>query len=215
MTSESDASDPVWRELAIAGYFVALVGLALFLLISPKLAGVMEKQARDQTLQAHSKDPTSAMPLNSAYPDSPTKSNGEQNLDTEAPGTKPGMVDVRIAEGRGNPNEGSFIALDFSLPGASGLESSVESATDGTINVRKVVKAGNSEVGAIDVTIDQNSRLLLDAADVRALMARYPGGAQLSSDLPQSGLMTTRALRDLGIDFRYDPNADVISLDVR
>lgn len=112
-------------------------------------------------------------------------------------------------------NDGSFIPLDFSLPGGSEIANSVETATEGSIKVRKLVRSGNAEVGAINVTIDQNSRLLLDTADVRTLVASRPDASKRLADLPESGLVTTRALRDRGIDFRYDPNTDVISLELR
>lgn len=215
MSLESDTSEPAWRELAIAGYFVAIVALALFLMISPKLADGAGQQALRASLKEHRGGMGAGIPRSSvdaadaASIDGTIPPAASENDDAKL------AADGRPADTGGRSADGSFMPLDFSLPGGSRLDNSVEAATEGSINVRKVVKAGNSEVGAINVTIDQNSRLLLDAGDVRTLVASYPGGSKRTAELPQSGLMTTRALRELGIDFRYDPNADVISLELR
>lgn len=109
----------------------------------------------------------------------------------------------------------SFIPLDFSLPQAGQAEAGLATATDGSIKVRKLVQAGTNEVGAIDITIDRNSLLFIDAGDARQVLAGNDAAMRKLDKLPASGLVSFKAMRDRGIDFRYDPNRDLITVEVR
>ena len=201
--------------MAIVGYLVAIVGIAMFLMIAPKLPELLCGPDPAETMARHS-IPDASQGSSPVKGVGPAETSVSAIADSGASGVE-GVSDqpVRTEPAQLSRRDGSFIPLDFSLPGGSQIGNSVEAATEGSIKVRKLVRSGNAEVGAINVTIDQNSRLLLDAGDVRTLVASRPDASKRLADLPESGLVTTRALRDRGIDFRYDPNTDVISLELR
>ncbi|WP_435417885.1 hypothetical protein WAB17_13615 [Parerythrobacter aurantius] len=115
----------------------------------------------------------------------------------------------RLAERADNS---SFIPLNFSLPQTSGSSAALAAATDGSIRVRKVVQSGTREIGAVDIVIDRTSLLLMDIADARKLVDGNDQKAAKLAGFPPSGLVTFKALREKGIDLRYDPNRDIIVL---
>lgn len=118
----------------------------------------------------------------------------------------------RLAERADNS---TFIPLNFSLPQTSGSSAALAAATDGSIRVRKVVQSGTREIGAVDIVIDRTSLLLMDIADARKLVDGNDQSTAKLAGFPTSGLVTFKALREKGIDLRYDPNRDIIVLGSR
>lgn len=105
----------------------------------------------------------------------------------------------------------SLMPVDFSLNELDGLKFRHRSDDDGQLTVNKPIYSGTNLIGNIDITIAGEGNLLLDAEAVRAIMGRQAiGEAEASSRLPEQGLVSFAALRDLGVDLRYFPNEDVI-----
>lgn len=105
----------------------------------------------------------------------------------------------------------SLMPVDFSLNELDGLKFRQRSDDDGQLTVNKPIYSGTDLIGNIDITIAGEGNLLLDAEAVREIMGRQAiGEAKASSRLPEQGLVSFAALRDLGVDLRYFPNEDVI-----
>jgi hypothetical protein len=105
----------------------------------------------------------------------------------------------------------SLMPVDFSLDELDSLKLRQRSDVDGQLTVNKPIYAGTDLIGNIDITIAGEGNLLLDAEAVRTIMGQQAiGKAQASSRLPDQGLVSFAALRDLGVDLRYFPNEDII-----
>lgn len=84
-------------------------------------------------------------------------------------------------------------------------------ATDPVI-VRKVVRVNNREAGSVAIHIDSRSRLLVDPADLGAVLAR--AGVQRGVPRPPAGqtMVSFSELRAGGLDLRYDPESDSVAI---
>ncbi|QKG71122.1 hypothetical protein [Erythrobacter mangrovi] len=102
----------------------------------------------------------------------------------------------------------AFIPIEFDIltPGVGD-----EAVGGEAIIVRKSVRMGQKEIGSLPVHVDTESRLLVDARDVRGLLEQ----ADLSGTVRGSGLVSFSDLRRMGIDLRYDPTTDSVLLATR
>lgn len=113
---------------------------------------------------------------------------------------------------RGN-RETSMMAIDFSLADLDGVRVASPMRRDASITVSKVVLVGDRKIGNVDITIESEGRLLLEAGAVRALLGQQDDkSAKSLMRLPEQGLVSFAQLRDVGIDLRYHPNEDAIRL---
>lgn len=103
-----------------------------------------------------------------------------------------------------------LLALDFSLPTRSGGSVPVETERNGNIRVNKPVQVGSASAGSIAVTIDPDSRLLVQSEELRSLLQKQANTEAAIAKLPQSGLVSFNSLRDLGVNLRYNPVEDRI-----
>lgn len=106
-----------------------------------------------------------------------------------------------------------MMAVDFSLADFDAAGLPPPSRKDAGVTVTKTVLMGDQRVGKVDITIESEGRLLLEAQAVRALLDQQAGKpANSLKRLPEQGLVSFAQLRDLGIDLRYSPNEDAIRL---
>lgn len=137
-----------------------------------------------------------AAPVTSPAHDQPTAASG--NLGAATP------RDTR---------EITMMAVDFSLADFDSARLSPPSRDGASVTVTKAILVGNQRIGKIDITIESEGRLLLEAQAVRALLGQHDDRpANSLMRLPQQGLVSFAQLRDLGIDLRYSPNEDAIRL---
>lgn len=104
-------------------------------------------------------------------------------------------------------------AVEFSLADFDRTRLSPPSRDGASVTVTKPVLVGNQKIGQIDITIESEGPLLLEAQAVRALLGQHDDKpANSLKRLPEQGLVSFAQLRDLGIDLRYSPNEDAIRL---
>ena len=199
------------RNMAVGSYLTAVVAFMLAVLIAPSLSWHdpashgRASLADNEPVSGNGALPASARPAARAPAESGPR-------DTASPALEAMGGDYARA---GNPfEEGqSFIPLDFALDRGDEVEAAVASATDGSIRVRKVVQAGNTQMGAVEITIDRKSSLLIDVADARKLLAQNGMTTRSLAALPASGLVSFKTLRERGVDLRYDPDRDLVVLE--
>lgn len=204
----------IWN-LAGAGYLTLVVLFILAIMTVPSIRDLAGRPERPGQPVPASQGAVSGVETGTAAPDAAQPAVAGD----ESPGA---VADTGSAAGRASPQYDrpeaagtSFIPLNFSLPQAGQAEAAIASAPDGSIKVRKIVQAGTNEVGAIDITIDRNSLLLIDVGDARRIFSGNEPALRKLDTLPASGMVSFKAMRDRGIDFRYDPNRDLITVNVR
>ncbi len=108
-------------------------------------------------------------------------------------------------------DENGIIPLQFDLQAPGGGGERVEADA---VVVRKTFTFGEQDIGSAQIHIDSQSRLLIDAAELGSLMASsgIDGPAALTNG--GSGLRSFAELRRLGVDLRYDPARDRVTLSV-
>ena len=123
--------------------------------------------------------------------------------------------DSQSKPGAANEPSLAISEIDFDLADSAGVDSVKprSSAAQGNrIKVLKPVVANGTRVGSITLTIDENSRLFMDGADLDAILpANKPRHPQLAR-AAGSGLVSFQRLRELGVNLRYDPIADRIEV---
>lgn len=97
------------------------------------------------------------------------------------------------------------LSFDIARPG-----SGTEAVGANAIVVRKAVRVNNREVGSLPIHIDGNSRLLVDAGELRKLLAKAGASGTLRDPRGGTDLLTFSELRDDGVDLRYDPGSDSV-----
>ncbi|MHA6334638.1 hypothetical protein ACXYL9_13280 [Qipengyuania sp. CAU 1752] len=206
-------------EIALVLYLVVIVAALLLLLIRPnlgplRLAAAAEFSAKPAKGALVEMDLESGGGGGSTSPDASTAID-QSDATAEGLALKRAGTDVGTNTRLPSPNaesgaaERSFIPLDFSLPPGNTDNGTLTAAPEGSIRVRKAVHVGSKPVGSLQITIDRNSRLLLDVRDLRKLMRDRP----LPDGLPADGLVSFRMLRDLGVNLRYNPTEDLVSLE--
>jgi len=112
------------------------------------------------------------------------------------------------------PGRNGVIPLSFDLSdltsGSTPRPSRGAKASD--IEIRKKVQAGGQDLGEITVRVDKYSRLAVDTAQLRTVLKEQPKLAESSNKLPESGMIGFTELRNRGVDLRYDPVADRLTL---
>ncbi len=109
-------------------------------------------------------------------------------------------------------NAFGLLESDFSLPGAEPRTSAVGGERSDPIRVRKTVAMGNGTIGSIPITIDSSSKLSLEAGDLRRLLSGQAGFSSRLERMPEEGIVSFERLRALGIDLRYNPTLDQVTL---
>lgn len=113
----------------------------------------------------------------------------------------------------GGIRETSMMAVDFSLADLDGARVPSPIRKDAPVTVTKAVIMGDQKIGKIDITIQGEGQLLLEAKAVRALLGQQDAKSEKSlMRLPEHGFVSFAQLRDVGIDLRYLPNEDAIRL---
>ncbi len=119
------------------------------------------------------------------------------------------------------PSEGSqkdeaaklgLLDTDFSLVGTDARAPRANADTSEPIRVRKTVAMGNATIGSLPITIDSDSRLSLEIRDLRQLLQGQAGFTTRLERVPESGTISFERLRDAGIDLRYNPTSDQVTL---
>lgn len=191
------------RDYLAWGYLLAIVTFMASVQMTPSII-----QAGSESAGVEFQNPRSS-------PDGASSSSRigiESKTGSRAIGT---IADHGMASMLVKRESNSFIPLGSSFAEGDAYEGALANATDGSVIVRKVIKAGPRELGEIDITIDRESRLLMDIGDARKLLDRDPQALRKLLTLPASGLTSFAAMREKGIDFRYDPGRDQITLEVR
>lgn len=125
----------------------------------------------------------------------------------------PSMSSNPEASIAGGNRETSLMDIDFSLADLDGERVQPPTRNDASITVSKVVLVGDQKIGKVDITIESEGTLLLEANAVRALLGQQDDkSAKSLKRLPEQGLVSFAQLRDAGIDLRYLPNEDAIRL---
>lgn len=106
------------------------------------------------------------------------------------------------------PVRNGVIATNFDL-GDRGA--APERIAGDAVVVRKVFRMNGGDIGSAAVHVDAGSRLLVDRQDLARLL-RDTGRTPPPALQDASGLATFNDLRRRGIDLRYDPGSDTISL---
>ncbi len=101
------------------------------------------------------------------------------------------------------------VNFDIGTPGSAG-----EAVRGDAIVVRKTVRIGTREVGSLPIHVDGRSRLLVDTADLRRMLARAGQDDTLKAGAGKDGLQTFSELRSAGVDLRYDPNSDSVVMTI-
>lgn len=84
--------------------------------------------------------------------------------------------------------------------------------TNGRIETKKDVLVRNTVIGTIPIVVDGASNLFLHSNDLKAILAGQDGLKSRLEGLPSTGLVSFRRLRDMGIDLRYNPASDNVSV---
>ena len=105
-----------------------------------------------------------------------------------------------------------FMPIDYSLPGGQGSSTNKQAVSGDAILVSKSVLFGSEVIGTVDIAVDGNSRLLVASDDLRRLISDKPGSARVLGSLGSDEMVSFATLRDFGVQLRYDPNEDVIKL---
>ena len=117
--------------------------------------------------------------------------------------------DDEITEDR---NDLGLLDSDFRLSGSEAQPARGESDSSEPIRVRKTVAMGNSTIGSLPITIDSESQLSLEISDLRQLLSGQAGFTSRLQNIPESGAVSFQRLRDMGIDLRYNPTSDQVTL---
>jgi hypothetical protein len=107
---------------------------------------------------------------------------------------------------------GGFIPLDFDLASHDAVSAAERPAPGGAVDVRKSVREGDRTLGNVTVRIDRQSRLFVDSAQLRAMLSGQQRWRAIADRVPQTGLVSFTSLRADGLDLRYDPVTDQLSL---
>ncbi|MBX7495013.1 hypothetical protein K3172_03975 [Qipengyuania sp. 6B39] len=183
--------------MGLAGV-AALVAAVLF--VQPELLpGARAPVARVPLPSFTRIDLPAAEPVDEADAALPARIDAAEAADLAAltaarPGGPPaGAPRPSLATTRDAPDAGTIAAL----------------ATEPVI-VRKVVRVNNREAGSMPIHIDARSRLLVDPADLGAVLAR--AGVQRGTARPAAGqaMLSFSELRAGGLDLRYDPESDSV-----
>lgn len=203
-----------FQDFAGFGYLAGIVATIIVIQVAPSFADMAPDAASKQPLagkrisSAAGADPVdSSPPPSDPLLDTATQSQQQPTEDTTAPAPSPITVDRQSAA--------SFIPLDFSIPQVDPTDMAIANATEGSIKVRKLVQAGQKEIGAVDIVISRNSQLFMNIGDARRLLEGNDVGTRKLQSFPISGLISFKTMREQGVDFRYDPSRDLILVDLK
>ena len=146
-----------------------------------------------------------------ALPDAPEKTESNAAL---APAL-PKVTKSQIASGVRNDDQAmssSLIGIDFDLATQGAVSSAPVIQPESLVAVQKSVFANGSELGSLTVQIDPAARPYLDRAELKELLARAGVSTARLDARSSSELLSFTNVRDAGIDLRYDPIEDSITL---
>ena len=146
-----------------------------------------------------------------ALPDAPEKSESNAAL---APAL-PKVTKSQIASGVRNDDQAmssSLIGIDFDLATQGAVSSAPVIQPESLVAVQKSVFANGSELGSLTVQIDPAAKPYLDRAELKELLARAGVSTARLDARSSSELLSFTNVRDAGIDLRYDPIEDSITL---
>ncbi|GEM_PF-1699763 len=121
-------------------------------------------------------------------------SDGQQQLAQQIASSDSGENAIVLAGGQ------RVLDIDYDL--------NVDGLRPGDLEVGKVVSLNGRRVGTINVSIDQNSQLHLSVADLSRVLP-VDVYAQIR---PEGDFVTFDALRNNGLDIRYDPVRDILQI---
>lgn len=226
---EQERPSGIGTEWPLMAYLSIIVAALLVACIYPYAIGkkhrLMPADSQSQAMTAErsdDSDPGSTLQGTPATqsglpPDDTSRESEEARADNSF---SPDLSDSALTDvsgaaqggGDGANREFSLLESDFNLPGAEPRPAAVEGNSSDPIRVRKTVAMGNGTIGSIPITIDSSSRLSLEARDLRQLLSGQAGFSSRLERMPEQGTVSFERLRTLGIDLRYNPTLDQVTL---